>query len=34
MENLLRSIPDNLSINIDLSKIKYIEFLNGLRLKI
>ena len=29
IENLLRSIPHNLSINIDLSKIKIKKFLNG-----
>ena len=34
IENLLRSIPKNLSINIDLSKIKVKKFLNGLKVKI
>ena len=29
IENLLRSIPENLSLNIDLSKIKVKKFLNG-----
>ena len=33
IENLLRSIPKNLSINIDLSKIKVKKFLNGLKSK-
>ena len=29
IENLLRSVPKNLSVNIDLSKIKTQKFLNG-----
>ena len=33
VENLLRSIPDNLSINIDLSKIKTLKIFKWLKLK-
>ena len=34
IENLLRSVPDKYSIEIDLSKIKIKAFLNGLKVKI
>ena len=29
IENLLRSVPNNLTLNIDLSKIRILKFLNG-----
>ena len=34
VENLLRSIPTKLTLNIDLNKIKILKFLNGLKVKI
>ena len=33
VENLLRSIPENLCLNLDLSLIKIQKFLNGLKTK-